>query len=255
VIIDKIRGSEHPAMRLVLPLDLPDKAKALALVKALTGKVGFFKVGLELFVSEGPSILSEIKELDPEAGLFLDLKLHDIPATVGRAMEAVKSFSPDLITVHTQGGLEMMKEAVAKAEGLVVLGVTVLTSLEPSSLDELNEEYRKPGLYAARLAQRALIAGCGGLVCSSLETLDLRNRFGQAPLLVTPGIRPDWSLVAGDDQKRIGTVSSALSGGSDLLVIGRPIREAPDPVEACDRLLAEISSTLRELKNNSQVQD
>ncbi|MDR2301818.1 MAG: orotidine-5'-phosphate decarboxylase [Deltaproteobacteria bacterium] len=255
MITEKIRGSVNPTTRLVLPLDFPDKARALELVRTLSGQVGFFKVGLELYLSEGPSILAQIKEIDPDAGLFLDLKLHDIPATVGRAMEAARKYSPDLITIHTQGGLEMMKAAVENSGGVAVLGVTVLTSLDPSSLDELSDEYRKPGLYAARLAQRALIAGCEGLVCSSLETADLRNRFGQAPLLVTPGIRPDWSLVKGDDQKRIGTVSSALTGGSDLLVIGRPIRDAPDPLEACQRVLEEISLALSDLKDDLEPQD
>jgi orotidine-5'-phosphate decarboxylase len=244
VKVDSLRKSTDPASRLVLPLDVPNKENALTLAKNLSGKVGFFKLGLEIFVAEGPSLLKELRDLSPESGIFLDLKLHDIPATVGRAMESAKGLSVDLLTVHTQGGLEMMKAAVAQAGESIVLGVTVLTSLEPENMDELTEEYRKPGFYAARLAQRALVAGCGGLVCSSLEVATLRGRFGQSPLLVTPGIRPDWSLVAEDDQKRIGTVSSALSAGADLLVIGRPIREAPDPVEACDRILEEIAQAL-----------
>ncbi|MDR0621646.1 MAG: orotidine-5'-phosphate decarboxylase [Deltaproteobacteria bacterium] len=249
MLAQTIRESADPAKRLALPLDVPDRARALALAKALAGKVGFFKVGLELFVSEGPSLLSDLRQASPEAGIFLDLKLHDIPATVGRAAESAKALKVDLLTVHAQGGLEMMKAAAAKAGQTTVLGVTLLTSLDPSSLDELTEEYRKPGLYAARLAQRALIAGCGGLVCSCLETADLRARFGPAPLLVTPGIRPDWGQVANDDQKRVGTVGSALAAGSDLLVIGRPIRDAPDPAEACDRILEEIDAALKALSN------
>jgi orotidine-5'-phosphate decarboxylase len=255
VIASAIRQSADPAKRLALPLDVPDRARAVALAKSLSGKIGFFKVGLELFVAEGPTLLADIREAAPGAGIFLDLKLHDIPATVAGAMEATRAFSVDLVTVHTQGGLDMMRAAVAHAGEATVLGVTLLTSLDPSALDELTDEYRKPGLYAARLAQRALIAGCGGLVCSSLETADLRARFGPGPLLVTPGIRPDWTQVAGDDQKRVGTVGSALAAGSDLLVIGRPIRDAPDPVEACDRILGEISSALLEIEANSGTGD
>jgi orotidine-5'-phosphate decarboxylase len=236
-------------------LDVPDLTQALSLAKSLSGKVGFFKVGLELFVAEGPQILDKIRLAAPDSGIFLDLKLHDIPATVSRAMEAANNFKVDLITIHTQGGIEMMKAAVAKSESATVLGVTVLTSLDPASLDELTNEYREPGLYAARLAQRALIAGCGGLVCSSLETEDLRSRFGNTPLLVTPGIRPNWVQVAGDDQKRVGTISSALATGADLLVIGRPIRDAADPVEACERVLEEIAGSLRTLDDNLEPED
>ncbi|MDR1310057.1 MAG: orotidine-5'-phosphate decarboxylase [Deltaproteobacteria bacterium] len=240
-----VRDSGNPATRLVFPLDVPDRARALSLAKALAGKVGFFKVGLELFVAEGPDLLGDLRGAAPDCGLFLDLKLHDIPATVGKAMEAARNLSADLVTVHAQGGPEMMRAAVGAAGGAVVLGVTVLTSLDPSSLVELTDECRRPGLYAASLAQRALDSGCGGLVCSSLETAGLRDRFGPGPLLVNPGIRPSWGQVRDDDQKRVGTVGSALSAGADLLVIGRPIREAPSPAEAADRVLDEISQALR----------
>jgi orotidine-5'-phosphate decarboxylase len=213
-------------------------------VKTLSGKVGFFKVGLELFMAEGPGLLGDIRESCPDAGLFLDLKLHDIPATVGRAMETIRNLKVDLVTIHTQGGLEMMKEAVNRCGETTVLGVTLLTSLDPSSLDELSLEYQRPGRYAARLAQRAVVASCGGLVCSSQETSDLRARFGAAPLLVTPGIRPSWSNVQNDDQKRVGSIAHALSTGADLLVIGRPIKDAPSPAEAADKVLAEIEAAL-----------
>jgi orotidine-5'-phosphate decarboxylase len=138
-----------------------------------------------------------------------------------------------------------MRAAVeAAGEGTAVLAVTVLTSLEPSELDELSPEYQRPGLYAARLAQRALIAGCGGLVASSLEAADLRARFGEGPLLVIPGIRPAWASVPGDDQKRVGSVARAIKDGADLLVIGRPISRAPDPAEAARKAADEIASAL-----------
>ena len=235
----------HPARRIALPLDVPDRASAIALAEKLSGLVGTIKIGLELFLSQGPDLVADIRKAAPSAKIFLDLKLHDIPATVGRAMAAISRLEPDLVTVHAQGGVDMMKAAVESAgERTKVLAVTVLTSLEPSELDELSPEYRRPGLYAARLAQRALVAGCGGLVASSREVSDLRRRFGEGPLLVIPGIRPAWSIVASDDQKRVGTVGQAIKDGADLLVIGRPISQAPDPAEAARRIGDEIASVL-----------
>jgi orotidine-5'-phosphate decarboxylase len=242
-----VRGllGKGPAARLALPLDVPDRASAIALAQKLSGTVGVLKIGLELFLSQGQSLVGEIRQAAPEAKIFLDLKLHDIPATVGRAMSAIKSLEPDLVTVHAQGGVDMMRAAVeAAGEKTLVLAVTVLTSLEPSELDELSPEYRRPGLYAARLAQRALVAGCGGLVASSLEAADLRARFGEGPLLVIPGIRPAWSSVSSDDQKRVGTVAKAIRDGADILVIGRPISQAPDPRAAAEKVVAEIASVL-----------
>jgi orotidine-5'-phosphate decarboxylase len=239
---DKLAG---PASRLVLPLDVPDRQEALDLVRRLAGLAGVFKIGLELFLSEGPDLVEAVRSADPGAAIFLDLKLHDIPATVGRAMEAINRLSPDLVTIHAQGGLDMMRSASeAAGSGTTVLAVTVLTSLDPADLDELTPEYRRPGLYAARLAQRAIVAGCGGLVASAREVLDLRSRFGPGPLLVIPGIRPQWGRVDADDQRRVGTIASAIAGGADLLVIGRPIRSAPDPAEAAKRVLDEIAQAL-----------
>lgn len=235
-------ASNNPASRLVLPLDQPDKASAIALAEKLSGLAGVLKIGLELFLGEGPELVKEIRKAAPDAKIFLDLKLHDIPATVGRAMASLRRLEPDLVTVHAQGGLEMMRAAVESAgEMTTVLAVTVLTSLEPSEIDELSAEYRRPGLYAARLAQRALVAGCGGLVASSREISDLRARFGDGPLLVIPGIRPAWANVENDDQKRVGSVAQAIADGADLLVIGRPISRASDPAEAARKVLEEIS--------------
>jgi orotidine-5'-phosphate decarboxylase len=217
----------------------------MALAKSLSGLVGVFKIGLELFLAEGPTLVPAIREAAPEAKIFLDLKLHDIPATVGRAMAAIKPLAPDLVTVHAQGGLDMMRAAVeAAGSEITVLAVTVLTSLDPTDLDELTYEYRRPGLYAARLAQRAIVAGCGGLVASGLEVSDLRARFGTGPLLVIPGIRPSWGLVSGDDQRRVAKVSETIRDGADLLVVGRPIRQAADPAEAAKKVAQEIDRAL-----------
>ncbi|MDR1487231.1 MAG: orotidine-5'-phosphate decarboxylase [Deltaproteobacteria bacterium] len=244
MIAKQIRNSKNPSDHLVFPLDVPNSEMAVALADELKGRVGFFKVGLELFVAHGPALIDVLREKDPSARFFLDLKLHDIPATVGRAIAAARDLKVDLVTVHAQGGVEMMKAAVEAAAGATVLAVTLLTSLDPASLDELTPDYQSRSLYAARLAQRALVAGCGGLVASPLEVTELRARFGREPLLVTPGIRPTWSSVASDDQKRVGTVESALSAGSDLLVVGRPIRDAECRSEAADKILEEIAKTL-----------
>ncbi|MDR1545666.1 MAG: orotidine-5'-phosphate decarboxylase [Deltaproteobacteria bacterium] len=249
-----LRASQNPADRLVLALDVPDRRRALELAGRLAGRAGWLKVGLELFAAEGLSLLDELKTAAPSAGLFLDLKLHDIPATVGRALAALLSSTAggpagarptiELVTVHAQGGPEMMAAAAAAAGETIVLGVTVLTSLAPERLDELTEECRRPGRYVVKLAQRALAAGCRGLVASPLEAADLRDRFGPDFLLVTPGIRPGGRRTAGDDQKRAADVGDALAAGADLLVVGRPLRDAPDPAEAADRLLAEIARHL-----------
>jgi orotidine-5'-phosphate decarboxylase len=130
--------------RLIFPLDLPDWAAAEKMARALNGHVGWFKVGLELFVSAGPSVLARLRDLAPETKIFLDLKLHDIPATVGLAAAAAARLGPEMFTVHAQGGLSMMRAAVDRAGSSTVLAVTVLTSLDPSSWEELTPEFRAP---------------------------------------------------------------------------------------------------------------
>jgi len=229
-----------PMDRLIFPLDLPDWAAAEKMARALNGHVGWFKVGLELFVSAGPSVLARLRDLAPETKIFLDLKLHDIPATVGLAAAAVTRLGPEMFTVHAQGGLDMMRAAVAQAGPSTVLAVTVLTSLDPSSWEELAPEFRTPAALVRLLAGRARAAGCGGLVASGHELQVLRTAFPEMKLVV-PGLRPAWARVAGDDQKRTATPREAVRDGADYLVIGRPIRDAPDPVEAADRLAAELA--------------
>lgn len=230
----------HPVERLVFPLDLPDWPQAAAMAKTLNGHVGWFKVGLELFIAEGPPVLTRLRDLAPDTKIFLDLKLHDIPATVGQAMSSAARLGADLITVHAQGGQAMLRAAVEKAGDTRVLAVTVLTSLNPAEMAELAQKARQPGALVGILAGRALAAGCHGLVASGHEVAGLRRDFGAEPLLVIPGIRPAWVQVAGDDQKRTATPAEAVRDGADLLVIGRPIREAKDPAEAADRIVAEL---------------
>jgi orotidine-5'-phosphate decarboxylase len=221
-------------------LDLPDWATAGKMARSLNGHVGWFKVGLELFIAEGPPVVARLRELAPETKIFLDLKLHDIPATVGLAMVAAARLKPDMITVHAQGGLAMMRAAVERAEETLVLAVTVLTSLNPAALEELAPACQAPGALVALLAARAGQAGCGGLVASGQEAGLLKAAFPQLRLVV-PGIRPAWAQVAGDDQQRTATPAQAVRAGADYLVIGRPIREARDPAEAADRISAELA--------------
>ncbi|MDR2935179.1 MAG: orotidine-5'-phosphate decarboxylase [Candidatus Adiutrix sp.] len=232
--------SLRPLDRLIFPLDLPDWTAAEKMARALNGHVGWFKVGLELFIAAGPSVLARLRDLAPETKIFLDLKLHDIPATVGLAAAAAAKLGPEMLTVHAQGGLAMMKAAVDRAGPATVLAVTVLTSLEPDSWEELAPEFRAPAALVRLLAGRAQAAGCGGLVASGQELSALRTAFPGMKLVV-PGLRPAWAKVAGDDQKRTATPREAVRDGADFLVIGRPIRDAPDPAEAADRLAAELA--------------
>ncbi len=228
--------------RLIFPLDLPSWDAASAMARRLNGHVGWFKVGLELFIAEGPSVVSRLRDLAPETKIFLDLKLHDIPATVGLAMKSAARLGPELITIHAQGGPEMMAAAVENACDTKVLAVTVLTSLNPANLTELAPENRNPGALVEILAERAIASGCHGLVASGHELAPLRSRFGDQPLLIIPGIRPSWVSVPGDDQKRTATPKEAIAAGATYLVIGRPIRDAADPVEAADRIVAEMTA-------------
>lgn len=229
--------------RLIFPLDVPSWPEAARLVQTLVGHVGYFKVGLELFTKEGPEAIGKIRQLaSGGVGVFLDLKLHDIPATVGRAMANVAGLNADLVTVHASGGRAMLQAAKEKAGSSKVLAVTVLTSIDLTDRPQIfNPAYSLPGDLVRVMAETALDAGCDGLVCSGKEVAFLRKEFGLGPLLVVPGIRPAWSLVAGDDQKRIVTPTQAIQAGADLLVVGRPIRDAMDPGKAADMVVQEMA--------------
>lgn len=232
----------RPVERLIFPLDLPDWNSARAMAKILNSHVGWFKVGLELFIAEGPEVIGHLKDLAPDTKIFLDLKLHDIPATVSRAIGSAVHLGAEMLTVHAQGGKEMLKAAVAQAgSATTVLAVTVLTSLNPAEMPELASEFRQPNALVNFLAGLALEAGCRGLVASGQEVTALRQNFGRTPKLVIPGIRPAWSQVSGDDQKRTATPLEAVRAGADYLVIGRPIRDAVNPAEAADRIVDELT--------------
>jgi len=222
--------------RLIVALDTASWEQALEWVDRLP-QVLWWKVGLELFTAVGPQILQALKERGKR--IFLDLKLHDIPHTVGRAAQVAVGYGVDLLTVHAAGGSAMLRAAVAATQGSScrLLAVTLLTSLGPDQVrQELGVE-RDPGDYVLQLARLALDQGVRGLVCSPQEVGRLRQALGPEVLLVTPGIRfgdPE----AGDDQQRVCTPAEALRAGADYLVVGRPITAAADPVAALYRLQA-----------------
>lgn len=241
--VDDLRAylAQRPSHRLAFALDVPGRSEALAAARALAGRVGFFKVGLELFVREGPAVVAEISALAP---VFLDLKLHDIPETVERAAAAATATGARLLTLHAACGTEALKRAVRRAEGtaLVPVAVTVLTSMSPD--DCRQQGLASPAEQALRLASLAWEAGVRAFVASPHEAPLLRQNF-PAALLITPGIR-GGAPTAGDDQRRTATARSAIAAGSDLLVVGRPLREAADPAAAARLLGDEIEAGLQE---------
>jgi orotidine-5'-phosphate decarboxylase len=237
--------SEEARDRLALAADLP-LAEAEALYLRVAPFIGWVKVGLSLYVEHGPTAVRAF--VDRGARVFLDLKLHDIPNTVMRAARAAGELGVSLLTVHAQGGAEMLKAAVAGARegaaerGVVaprVLAVTVLTSLGDVDLRAMGQP-RPASEYALGLARFAVSAGVEGLVCSPLEAESLRATLPPTVFLCTPGIRPAGAEKG--DQTRAATPALAVRSGSNLLVVGRPIYEAADPLEAARRVHAEVSS-------------
>ena len=231
-----------PVDQLVVALDVPTGAEALALAAQLKGRVGMLKVGLELFCAGGPAF---VRELQQHAPVFLDLKLHDIPNTVRRALEALLPLNPALINIHTQGGPAMMEAAAEAVRAhrqrggtTQLLGVTVLTSLDREALARLGLT-AEPGDMALHLARLARECGCDGVVCSAQEAAAVRDACGAGFHRLTPGIRPRGE--ATQDQARVVTPAQALRGGSTWLVVGRPITRAADPRAAADSILAEMA--------------
>lgn len=228
---------------IIFPLDVPTLAEAKPYISLLSSHVGMFKVGLELFIRSGPEVVKYIKTRSP-AGIFLDLKLHDIPVTVERAMRSVAELGVDLATVHCGESSAMLEAAVAGGGGRVrVLGVTVLTSVSEQDLSAAGFHTDVFKLVLKRAAM-AKATGLSGVVCSGLEVESIKDACGSNFLCVTPGIRPSWETVGKDDQQRVCTPAGAIHDGADYLVIGRPIRDAADPREAARRLAEEIETGL-----------
>jgi orotidine-5'-phosphate decarboxylase len=228
-----IRPSPHE--RLIVALDVPSLDEADELAARLAGEVGWFKVGLELFAAHGPVAVTTIAAHGP---VFLDVKLHDIPTTVERAAARIAELGAGLVTVHAGGGPAMVAAAVrglgAAAE---VLAVTVLTSTSDLELAALGQE--PAAVQVPRLARLAVDAGAPGLVCAPRDLTAVRAAVGTEPRLVTPGIRPAGAGV--DDHARAATPANAVADGADLLVVGRPITRAEDPVAAARSIAATLA--------------
>lgn len=233
--------------RLITALDVKSPAEMKTLVDTLGESVSFYKVGMELFYSAGTLPLDYLKT--HKKHVFLDLKLHDIPNTVAQAVAALTRLGADLISVHTQGGREMMQAAARSAaitaaelgiERPRLVGITALTSFSETGWEEIGGTVPIV-THVEKLALLAQAAGLDGVVCSPQEAARLRALLGPDFLLVTPGIRPAFASL--DDQERIMTPKDALAAGSSYLVIGRPITKADDPKAAAQAIIAEMEES------------
>jgi orotidine-5'-phosphate decarboxylase len=219
---------------IAVALDAPDVETAARWAQAVTPYVAVVKVGLELFCRTGPSVVETVRG-GTGVGLFLDLKLHDIPNTVAGAAKSVARLKPKYLTVHASGGADMVRAAVESAPDVTIAAVTVLTSLGEDALGQIG--MAGPSRDAVRrLAALAVGAGAGALVCSPQEVALVRAEVGPDIVLITPGVRPAGSDA--QDQARIATPEEALRNGADLLVIGRPITGAADPGAAAAKIAA-----------------
>ncbi len=232
------------ADKVCLALDFGNRAEVLAAAKRFAGRVGWMKVGLEAFVAEGPELVAEVAAASGGAKIFLDLKFHDIPATVAGAVTSAAGSGAAMINVHAAGGramLEAARDAAGRAGLERLIAVTLLTSIDARALADLPMAGHPEGI-ARRLALLAQESGLDGVVCSATDLPSIRGACGSAFLTVVPGIRPAGAEVG--DQKRVATPASALAAGADLLVIGRPVTAAPDPDAALGRILEEIAGAL-----------
>jgi orotidine-5'-phosphate decarboxylase len=223
---------------IAVALDAPNLATLRAWAAATAPSVSTLKVGLETFLRDGRAAVATARAAAPEAAIFLDLKLHDIPATVGGAARALSDLEPDFLTVHAAGGAAMIEAAVAALPGTRITAVTILTSLSEAELVLLG--WGEPVVeLVQRLALVAVEAGARAIVCSPLEVSVVRAAVGADVVLITPGVRPVEA--AAGDQARVATPVAAIAAGADLLVIGRPITAAPDPGAAAAAIAAELN--------------
>ena len=226
---------------LIVALDVPSAREAAAAVARIGDAVSFYKVGLELFLADGPETLRMLK--GEGKSVFLDLKLHDIPRTVERAVGSCLRWAPELLTIHAQGSVAMV-EAAARAvreagAATKILAVTLLTSLDQSDLDRLGVA-RSVADEVLALGRMAVGAGAHGLVCSPREVAALRDALGPDAILVTPGVRPAGGELG--DQKRVATPGDAIRAGATHLVVGRPVLGAPDPRAAALAIREEMAA-------------
>ncbi len=232
---------EHDlASRIALALDVSDLDAARRLIEQTREHISVFKIGLELFTAIGPPAVEVV--LNAGAKCFLDLKIHDIPATTGRSVSRAAEMGVDYLTVHTAAGSEALEAANQSAGSMQLLAVTILTSLDETSLRGIGfVDGPKPS--ATRLARLGWDAGLRGFVTSAHECAALRASLGDDAFLVTPGIRPAGATAG--DQKRVMTPELAIAAGSNMLVVGRPIRDASDPTAAASALAREVGLALR----------
>jgi orotidine-5'-phosphate decarboxylase len=229
--------SFDPGNRLIAAIDAPGRAEADALIDRLGGVPGWIKLGLELFCAEGPAIVRD--HVARGHRVMLDLKLHDIPETVARATARVAGLGAGLLTVHAGGGRAMLEAAVRSAGDTRVLAVTVLTSLDDADLRDIGAVGPVRELVVQR-ARLAIAAGCAGVVASPHEIAAVRAIAPAGFLIVTPGVRP--AAAAAGDQKRVMTPREARAAGADLVVVGRPLRDAGDPAQAARAVVDELAA-------------
>ncbi len=225
----------HSRDRLVIAVDLSSRDDILRLVDELRGSVGVFKIGLQAFIANGPSIVREIVASGER--VFLDLKIHDIPNTAGHAVAEAVSLGASMATVHSAGGGAMLRACADASASMLVLGVTVLTSLDDAELVRIGWQ-GTPVDNAVRLARLAKDSGLRGVVASPLEITSIREACGPDFVILTPGIRPAGADIG--DQRRTMTPGQAVSAGADYIVVGRPITGAPDPRSAAMRIIEEM---------------
>ncbi len=229
-----------PTDRIIVPLDVPDSQQAIALLDKLP-QVSFWKVGLELFVSDGPAVIRILQERQKR--IFLDLKFHDIPNTVAGACRSADKYQVDLLTVHAAAGRTALQEAVQAVSTSPrppqIVAITLLTSFNSRDLAfDLHVPLELPE-YALNMALMAQESGCQGAVCSPQEVANLRRACGQSFTLICPGVRPQWAAMG--DQRRTMTPQQAFQAGANYLVIGRPITAAVDPSAAWDKICEEVA--------------
>ncbi len=235
-VVAGLPASSGMRERLIVALDVSSAAEAQKLVSRIGDAAGIYKVGLQLFIAEGPSIVRDL--VSSGRRVFLDLKLHDIPTTAALAVKAATELGAHMLTIHASGGSAMLRAATEASAGRInLLAVTVLTSLSDEDMQEIGVLGRASD-QVLRMASLAQSSGCQGIVASPWESSMVRKALGEGFAIVTPGIRPSGAET--NDQQRIATPAQAISNGASHIVVGRPITHAPDPARATQAIISEM---------------